>query len=284
MKAATPEVDDAGHTHGHSHADGPGEAHGHGHGHGHADSDGHGRGHSDRHEHGHGHGDVRPGAPEAPADVLAYLDGLPLPRRLLDDRLATLRAGDTACVLPKPDTREARQLARWIAQVIITEQLCINELHHQGKPAPDPSSPVQPAVGAPDPTSPVQPAVDAAVSTSQGVGAVGWALGVSGAVAVGSIAAAALAGSGAVRRVAELVSRDVVIPAEQLAYAADVLGEEVPLDPAVPVERWHAELVDSARLEAFTRWLNAARFERVQLVHGLEHPGDSNQPDNLHRH
>jgi [acyl-carrier-protein] S-malonyltransferase len=50
------------------------------------------------------------------------------------------------------------------------------------------------------------------------------------------------------------------------------------------VARWHAELLDSARLEAFTRWLNAARYERVQLVHGLEHPGDSDQPDNLHRH
>jgi [acyl-carrier-protein] S-malonyltransferase len=50
-------------------------------------------------------------------------------------------------------------------------------------------------------------------------------LDVSTAIAVGSITAA-LAGSGAVRRVAAAVTADVRIPAEQLAYAADVLGEE----------------------------------------------------------
>ena len=104
------------------------------------------------------------------------------------------------------------------------------------------------------------------------------------AIAVGSITAAALAGSEAVRRVAALVTADVRIPAEQLAYAADVLGQEPPADPAVPVADWHRELLQSARLEAFARWLNAAMHDRVQLVHGLEHPGDSSQPDNLHRH
>ena len=45
-------------------------------------------------------------------------------------------------------------------------------------------------------------------------------------------------------------------------------------DPDVPVQRWHAELLDSARLEAFARWLNSAMHERVRLVHGLEHPGE----------
>jgi [acyl-carrier-protein] S-malonyltransferase len=29
---------------------------------------------------------------------------------------------------------------------------------------------------------------------------------------------------------------------------------------------------------------NAAMHEWFQLIRGLEHPGDSNQPDNLHRH
>lgn len=75
--------------------------------------------------HGHGHGH----APHAPADVLAYLNGGPVSRALLDERLAALRAGDAACVLPRPDSREGRQLTRWVAQVVITEQLCIDELH-----------------------------------------------------------------------------------------------------------------------------------------------------------
>jgi len=206
--------------------------------------------------HGHGHGH----APVAPPEVMAYLNGEPVLRELLDDRLAVLRAGDAACVLPRPDSREGRQLTRWVAQVVLTEQLCLDELHRRADTVP--ATPLDPAggVGEPDPID------------------------VSTAIAVGSITAAALAGSAAVRRVAALVIADVRIPAEQLAYAADVLGQEPPADPAVPVADWHRELLQSARLEAFARWLNAAMHDRVQLVHGLEHPGDSSQPDNLHRH
>jgi [acyl-carrier-protein] S-malonyltransferase len=196
-------------------------------------------------ENGHGH------APVAPAGVMAYLNDQPMPRELLDARLTALRAGDAACVLPRADSREGRQLTRWVAQVVITEQLCVEELQRRAAVGPD---------------SPAKP------------------LDVSTAIAVGSITAAALAGSEPVRRVAELVSRDVRIPRAQLEYAAEVLGEQPPADPDVPVASWHAELLDSARLEAFARWLNAAMHERVRLVHGLEHPGDSNQPDNLHRH
>jgi [acyl-carrier-protein] S-malonyltransferase len=182
---------------------------------------------------------------------MAYLDGQPLGRELLDERLERLRDGDAACVLPRADSREGRQLRRWVAQVVITEQLCVDELRRRGDAAPE---------------TPAE------------------AIDVSTAIAVGSITAAALAASDAVRRVAGIVSAEVRIPAEQLAYAADVLGEEPPGDPAVPVAGWHRELLQSARLEAFARWLNAAMHERVQLVRGLEHPGDSNQPDNLHRH
>jgi [acyl-carrier-protein] S-malonyltransferase len=199
----------------------------------------------------HGHGHSHRHAPPAPAGVMAYLNGEPVPRALLDERLAALRAGDAACVLPRPDSREGRQLTRWVAQVVLTEQVCLDELSRRGDAVP----------------------VDA-----------GKPLDVSTAIAVGSITAAALAGSEPVRRVAALVSGDVRISRAQLDYAADVLGEQPPADPDVPVQRWHAELLDSARLEAFARWLNAAMHERVRLVHGLEHPGDSTQPDNLHRH
>ena len=213
---------------------------------------------------GHGHGHSH--APVAPPEVMAYLNGEPVLRELLDDRLAVLRAGDAACVLPRPDSREGRQLTRWVAQVVLTEQLCLDELRRRADAVPatpfGPADEVEPAggVGEPDPID------------------------VSTAIAAGSITAAALAGSEAVRRVAALVTADVRIPAEQLAYAADVLGQEPPADPAVPVAEWHRELLQSARLEAFARWLNAAMHDRVQLVHGLEHPGDSSQPDNLHRH
>jgi [acyl-carrier-protein] S-malonyltransferase len=206
---------------------------------------------------------------------MAYLNGEPVARELLDERLAVLRAGDAACVLPRPDSREGRQLTRWVAQVVLTEQLCLDELHRRANAVPRPHDAAPPTSGgardvAPEAGSPGSVDPDP--------------IGVATAVAVGSITAAALAGSEAVRRVAALVTADVRIPAEQLAYAADVLGEEPPADPGVPVAGWHRELLQSARLEAFARWLNAAMYERVQLVRGLEHPGDSNQPDNLHRH
>jgi [acyl-carrier-protein] S-malonyltransferase len=213
---------------------------------------------------GHGHGHSY--APVAPPEVMAYLNGEPVLRELLDDRLAVLRAGDAACVLPRPDSREGRQLTRWVAQVVLTEQLSHDELRRRADAVPatsfESAGEVEPAggVGEPDPID------------------------VSTAIAVGSITAAALAGSEAVRRVAALVTADIWIPADQLAYAADVLGQEPPADPDVPVADWHRELLQSARLEAFARWLNAAMHDRVQLVHGLEHPGDSSQPDNLHRH
>lgn len=236
---------------------------------------------------------------------MAYLNGEQIPRALLDERLAALRAGDAACVLPRPDSREGRQLARWVAQVVVTEQICYDELHRRGIPAATHTSSTPTTSG--NPSSTRTSSADAASthpssgSTSRGsasstadtssaraaftrTAAADQVLDVSTAIAVGSITAAALAGSEAVRRVADLVSRDVRIPREQLEYAADVLGKDAPADPDVPVERWHRELVDSARLEAFARWLNAAQHERVRLVHGLEHPGDSNQPDNLHRH
>src|SRR5215207_2102746 len=108
-------------------------AHRQGHGPGH--DPGHGHGHGPAHSHGHGGGRGHGQAPEAPTGVMAYLNGEQIPRALLDERLAALRAGDAACVLPRPDSREGRQLARWVAQVVVTEQICYDELHRRGIPA-----------------------------------------------------------------------------------------------------------------------------------------------------
>ena len=246
---------------------------------------GHGHGHS------HGHAQGHSQAPVAPPEVMAYLNGEPVARELLDDRLAVVRAGDAACVLPRPDSREGRQLTRWVAQVVLTEQLCLDELRRHPNAAAE--TPAAPDVVPETPSAPRNVALETSAgqqeiapgaSAGSRDGGGPEAIDVSTAIAVGSITAAALAGSEAVRRVAGLVTADVRIAAEQLAYAADVLGEKPPEDPGVPVAGWHRELLQSARLEAFARWLNAAMHERVQLVRGLEHPGDSNQPDNLHRH
>ncbi|HEX4811388.1 MAG TPA: hypothetical protein VFV66_01350 [Nonomuraea sp.] len=61
--------------------------------------------------------------------------------------------------------------------------------------------------------------------------------------------------------------------------------------PAASPERGFASadhhqspLLEAARRRAFARWLDETRAEKVQLVPGLEHPGDPRQPDNHHKH
>ncbi|WP_433512596.1 DUF7158 domain-containing protein [Nonomuraea sp. CA-143628] len=41
---------------------------------------------------------------------------------------------------------------------------------------------------------------------------------------------------------------------------------------------------EAARRRMFARWLDESRAAKVELVPGLEHPGDPRQPDNHHKH
>ncbi|TDC04188.1 hypothetical protein E1267_23610 [Nonomuraea longispora] len=56
--------------------------------------------------------------------MIGWVDGRPISRKLLDDRLTALREGPLSAALPVPGTSEDRQLARWLTQVILTEALC----------------------------------------------------------------------------------------------------------------------------------------------------------------
>ncbi|MER7471372.1 peptidyl-prolyl cis-trans isomerase [Micromonospora sp. NPDC000018] len=67
-----------------------------------------------------------------PAEVAGYVDGRPVPRSLVDQRIAGLRAGPQASALPAPGTPEDRQLARWVAQIVLVEQLCLAEARARG--------------------------------------------------------------------------------------------------------------------------------------------------------
>jgi [acyl-carrier-protein] S-malonyltransferase len=58
------------------------------------------------------------------ATVIGWVDNQPIPKTLLDNRLALVRAGKGAAALPAPDTREGRQLVRWTAHVLFTEHVC----------------------------------------------------------------------------------------------------------------------------------------------------------------
>ncbi|GAA0691108.1 hypothetical protein GCM10010193_51910 [Kitasatospora atroaurantiaca] len=226
--------------------------------------------------------------------VLGLLDGRALPRTELDRRLAALRRGPRSSALPVVGSAEDRQLTRWVAQVVLTEELCAAEATVRGLD-----------VGAAPPVRLDQRA----------------------AVELGSITAAAFEGSAAVRAVHEAVTADVTVTPEAVAAyrAATDRGAVGPVwrlrtpdgefeaDPdtlpvalaaalrsaeagaTVSAGGWTATLVErreaggpaadptpqllaAARRTAFVRWLDNARAHRLRLVPGLEHPGDPAQP------
>ncbi|GAA5200077.1 hypothetical protein GCM10023322_77160 [Rugosimonospora acidiphila] len=246
-------------------------------------------------------------------EALGYLDGVPVPRARLDRRLAEMRDGDRAAMLPAPDSPEGRQLARWLAQVILTEQLCAAEAEARGLPL-----------------NPRRVRLDQRA-----------------AVEYGSINAAAFHGSPAVRAVADAVTAGVSIADDELrrywtatarpvparwvlrhrlgdgpagrlgpvgaadlpAALADALRGAAPGDTVTATDRLgrheayvlevlparepdferdrpalRPDLLAARRRRAFAHWLDRARAQRIRLVPGLEHPGDPHQPDNHHRH
>ncbi|MEV0591943.1 DUF7158 domain-containing protein [Nonomuraea cavernae] len=78
---------------------------------------------------------TRRGATPAGAElgpVVGWVGGRAIPREVLDRRIGELRDGPLAGALPVPGTSEDRQLARWLAQVILTEALCEDEAAARG--------------------------------------------------------------------------------------------------------------------------------------------------------
>jgi [acyl-carrier-protein] S-malonyltransferase len=53
---------------------------------------------------------------------------------------------------------------------------------------------------------------------------------------------------------------------------------------SAPATQAGRALLEAARRRAFVRRLDELRGEKVELVPGLEHPGDPRQPDNHHKH
>jgi [acyl-carrier-protein] S-malonyltransferase len=233
--------------------------------------------------------------------VVGFVDGRPVPGEGLDRRLRAVRGGPRAAVLPVPGSAEDRQLRRWVAQVLLTEELCRAEAVTRGLPAGSVAS----------------------VRLDQRA-----------AVELGSITAAAFEGCAAVRAVYEAVTAQVTAPADEVAryraatagpppepvWRVSVDGDEfeapeatlpaqlaaalraagtgravtvdgrtatlvaVETAPGDSPDRTAAELTGAARRLEFVRWLEQARSARLRLVPGLEHPGDPRQPDNHHRH
>ena len=257
-------------------------------------------------------------------EVIGLVDGRPVAREALDQRVRELREGPLRATLPAPGTSEDRQLARWLTQVILTEVLCereaaarglapvegrlldrvaavelgsINAAAYNNSPwvrtvfadvtatAEVPAAWRSPAARRDD-----RPALPSPVAGRDEQRHLVWHglfddpaaadaatvddLEPLGVVTLGSLPAAV---AGALRRV----------PYGMVARVEDALGRHVAVarpapDPAPQDDP--APAAEVARRRMFARRLDEMRAERVELVSGLEHPGDPRQPDNHHKH
>ena len=244
------------------------------------------------------------------ATVIGWVDGIAIPRELLDARVRELRAGRLAARLPVVGSKEDRQFLRWTAQVLLTEELCRVELARlqltSTLPADGTARPltqaaslhlgsINAAVWSSTPamsalydivTEPSSPATrDTSTRT--------WYR-VTHAVAATALDAATTAPTSLgwttlddlpASLAAELRTR---APGTRVGPVRTGLGwhfatvtaiEPRPTHPARPTDP-----TDPARLTAFNRWLDQRRSALITHAPGFEHPGDPGQPDNTHRH
>ncbi|MFE3447558.1 hypothetical protein ACFXJ8_01375 [Nonomuraea sp. NPDC059194] len=249
------------------------------------------------------------------APVIGRVDGHAVPRELLDARLRDLREGPLSAALPTPGSSEDRQMARWVTQVVLTEVLCerealarglaplegppldrlaavelgsINASAYNGSPwvravhrsvaasarVPSAWSPASPA-----PSSPLH-LVRHALFADERAAASATAddLEPLGAISLDTLPAA-------------IASALRGLPYGMVAGPIrDALGWHVAIAEPAPAPSdstpgpSDAALVAAAGRRAFARWLDVQRAARVELVPGLEHPGDPRQPDNHHKH
>ncbi|MGW3039722.1 DUF7158 domain-containing protein [Kitasatospora sp. NPDC001159] len=136
--------------------------------------------------------------------TLGLLDGHPLPRTALDERLAALRNAPRSTALPQPGSSEDRQLIRWVAQVLLTEVLCEVVAAERELPVTE----------------------DGPARLDQ-----------QAAVELGSITAAAYEGSAAVRAVYEAVTAEVEPSPNDIAHYRALTTQP-------PATRWHIATPD----------------------------------------
>ncbi|WP_436500458.1 DUF7158 domain-containing protein [Actinokineospora sp. HUAS TT18] len=224
------------------------------------------------------------------ASVIGWVEGEPVTRDRLDQRLAALRAGPRAAALPQVGTSEDRQLVRWTATVLFTEEVCRREAARLG------------VRGVPRALSAIEAVQFGSINTAAWQGCAEVA-----AVFDAVVPPRSLPGQTSVRRWWRLSYGDDLVPmgwttlddvpaALASAVRAAEVGDRV--GPVLAGGRTHVARVDEIedrvsdvevsdtgeRVREFSRWLDRRRGEAVRVAPGFEHPGDPAQPDNTHRH
>lgn len=248
--------------------------------------------------------------------ALGYVDGRPVPEAILAKRLAELRRGPMAACLPAPGTAEDRQLRRWTAQVILTEQLCAIEapvldqrpdkMDHglDQQAAVELGSITAAAYEASAAVRAVYAGVTAAVTVDENEVRRYWAAthhpvptrwllqhrrngGPAQPLGPATLEDLPRALATAVRDHPHAAPGTVVRAVDQLGSHEATIVATLPAhtpdyDQDAPMVR--TQLLDAARRGTFNRWLDHARATRVRLIPGFEHPADPHQPDHYHRH
>ena len=200
----------------------------------------------DQHRHGqHRHEQV--------AGVAAWVGGDPVPVALVEERLAALRAGRYADLLPHAQTAEGRNLRRWLVQVVTMEMVVERE------------AVARRIVAGPEDGEP-------------------RAVGLAEALRTGGVGAAVLAASPLARALRRYVTSGLRVPPEQVSEYHTRNRDRYPQPYEQVRGVIEAELYAWERDRVFTGWLYERHALLVRTEPGFEHPGDPSQPDAVHRH
>ncbi|RJO68344.1 hypothetical protein D5S18_33555 [Nocardia panacis] len=230
--------------------------------------------------------------------IIGWIDDDPIPRVRLDDRLAALHRGSRAAALPQPGTGDYRQLVRWTAHVLCTEELCRRVLPGTMRNPVvelDSVSAIQlgsinaaawyaePAVAACFRRLFPEPAATGAAESSRW-----WQLSYSTGVGQPPSAPIPLTSMG-------WTTLDDLPPVLAAATRNAMPGRTT--GPHIDENRWYYLRLDQMadrplpqhrdqgdRLREFARELDRLRRRSLVMAPGFEHPGDPAQPDNTHRH
>jgi len=186
----------------------------------------------------------------------------------VDAREHALRSGGSADALPRPGTSEARQLRRWITQVLVAERVVAAEASALCARVED--APAERDL-LPDEVARLEIGSVAASTLSEPRGRAVFA----------RVTAAVRISDAEVR---DYHCRNPFRFASRPAAPGGWHGAPVraDLDDVRPVIAGH--LLAAAQRREYRRWLDARCADAVVLAPGYEHPGDPRQPDNTHRH
>ncbi|MCH9734415.1 MAG: malonyl CoA-ACP transacylase [Actinomycetia bacterium] len=185
----------------------------------------------------------------------------------VDARESALRDGGSSQALPKSGTSEARQLRRWITQVLVAERVVAAEskalaLCHAHAPSE--------ADLLPDEVARLEIGSVAASTLSLPAGCAVFAH-VTASVRVGAAQVLDYHRRNPLRFVGP--------PTTGRWQRPPAVPDFEEIEPVIA-----AHLLAAARRREYRRWLDARCAEVVVLARGYEHPGDPRQPDNTHRH